>query len=131
MCSKRWAKPVRPGDSFFEPTWYQTLTPTTGVEWSSWKMTLSPLGRKNCEYLIGGSAGPPPFGVEAAADFAPPFALPFCASAGSAGAQSSVTSTAVSRRFQIMFAPPRVIKAWRAQEGETLPERTSAELCGR
>ena len=31
MCSKRWAKPVRPGRSSLEPTWYQTLTPTIGV----------------------------------------------------------------------------------------------------
>src|SRR4029079_13668066 len=30
MCSKRWAKPVRPGRSFFEPTWYQRLTATRG-----------------------------------------------------------------------------------------------------
>ena len=30
MCSNRCAKPVRPGRSFFEPTWYQRLTATSG-----------------------------------------------------------------------------------------------------
>ena len=44
MCSKRWAKPVRPGRSSLEPTWYQTLTPTIGVAWSSCRMTCRPLG---------------------------------------------------------------------------------------
>jgi hypothetical protein len=32
MCSKKWAKPVRPALSFFDPTWYQTETCTIGVE---------------------------------------------------------------------------------------------------
>jgi hypothetical protein len=32
MCSKRCAKPVRPGFSFFEPTWYHSDTCTIGVE---------------------------------------------------------------------------------------------------
>src|SRR5687767_10909478 len=51
---------------------------------------------------MGGSAGAPA-ALAAAPDFAPPLALPFCASAGSAGAQSSVTSAVVSRRFQSIF----------------------------
>src|SRR4051812_31240411 len=42
-CSNRCANPVRPGDSFFEPTWYQRLTATIGTEWSSWISTSSPL----------------------------------------------------------------------------------------
>jgi hypothetical protein len=29
-CSNRWAKPVLPGFSFLEPTWYQVFTATTG-----------------------------------------------------------------------------------------------------
>src|SRR3954463_4211211 len=33
-----------------------------GVEWSSWKMTRRPFGRKNCVYLIGGGPGSPPLG---------------------------------------------------------------------
>src|SRR5215208_2197395 len=70
-----------------------------GVEWSSWKMTRSPLGRKNCVYLMGGRAGAAAALVVEA--FAPPLD-PFCASDGSAGAKSSVTSAAVSRRFQSM-----------------------------
>ncbi len=45
MCSKRCANPVRPGRSYPEPTWYQTLTEATGVEWSSATTTRSPLGR--------------------------------------------------------------------------------------
>ena len=32
MCSNRWAKPVRPGFSFFDPTWYQISACTIGVE---------------------------------------------------------------------------------------------------
>ena len=32
MCSNRCAKPVRPGFSFLEPTWYQTDRCTIGVE---------------------------------------------------------------------------------------------------
>ena len=32
MCSNRCAKPVRPGFSFFEPTWYQISRCTIGVE---------------------------------------------------------------------------------------------------
>ena len=43
-CSKRCAKPVRPGCSFFEPTWYQSCTWTIGVEWSSCRTTQSPFG---------------------------------------------------------------------------------------
>jgi Fe(3+) dicitrate transport protein len=35
--------PVRPGRSFFDPTWYHTLTATIGTWWSSWTMTSSPL----------------------------------------------------------------------------------------
>ena len=44
MCSKKWAKPVRPGRSFFEPTWYHIWRCTIGVEWSSRKTTVMPLG---------------------------------------------------------------------------------------
>jgi hypothetical protein len=35
MCSKRWAKPLRPSISRPEPTWYHTFTATSGAEWSS------------------------------------------------------------------------------------------------
>src|SRR5215207_11565241 len=68
-----------------------------GVEWSSCRMTRSPLGRENSVYLMGGRAGASAFAVEA---FAPP--LDFCASTAGAGAQSRVTSAVVSRRFQSM-----------------------------
>ena len=44
MCSNRWANPVRPGTSFFEPTWYQTLTATVGVVRSCDRMTVRPFG---------------------------------------------------------------------------------------
>ena len=44
-CSKRWANPVRPGFSFLEPTWYQTLTATMGALWSSWTTSVSPFLR--------------------------------------------------------------------------------------
>src|SRR5512143_364417 len=42
-CSKRWAKPVLPGFSFFEPTWYQTFTAAIGALWSSWTIKVRPL----------------------------------------------------------------------------------------
>ena len=44
MCSKKCAKPVRPGFSFFEPTWYQSSTWTIGVDLSWWRITTMPLG---------------------------------------------------------------------------------------
>src|SRR5438105_3793019 len=43
-CSNRCANPVRPGRSSPDPTWYHVLTATTGVEWSSWRITSRPLG---------------------------------------------------------------------------------------
>src|SRR5580692_698304 len=42
-CSNRWAKPVRPGTSSFEPTWYQRSTATSGLDRSVWRITRSPL----------------------------------------------------------------------------------------
>src|SRR5215207_10625664 len=47
MCSKRWAKPVRPGRSFADPTWYQRFTATIGAVWSSDSVTNSPFGNEN------------------------------------------------------------------------------------
>src|SRR5688572_25165082 len=44
MCSKRWAKPVRPGSSFAGPTWYQTFTPTMGSRLFSQRITSRPFG---------------------------------------------------------------------------------------
>jgi hypothetical protein len=43
-CSNRWAKPVRPGFSSFEPTWYQTFTTTSGLERSWWRIKRIPFG---------------------------------------------------------------------------------------
>src|SRR4029078_11871781 len=48
MCSNRCANPVRPGRSFFEPTWYQRLIATSGAEWSSLRTTRRPLSRWYC-----------------------------------------------------------------------------------
>src|SRR6266702_2567741 len=45
MCSNRCAKPVRSSSSFWEPTWYQMLTAAIGIEWSSCRITSSPLLR--------------------------------------------------------------------------------------
>ncbi len=47
MCSKRCAKPVRPGRSFRDPTPYHRLTATTGTDGSRDSTTLSPLPRLN------------------------------------------------------------------------------------
>ena len=47
MCSNRCAKPVRPGFSRPEPTWYQTFTAATGTVLSWCRMTWSPLGNVN------------------------------------------------------------------------------------
>ena len=44
MCSKRCANPVRPGFSFFEPTWNHWFTWTIGSFRSTWRMTCSPFG---------------------------------------------------------------------------------------
>src|ERR1017187_1822808 len=46
-CSNRCANPVLPGRSFFEPTWYQTLTATMGALWSSGTTSVSPFPRTN------------------------------------------------------------------------------------
>ena len=46
MCSKRWAKPERPGGSSRLPTWYATCTLTVGLEWVSTVMTCRPLARR-------------------------------------------------------------------------------------
>ena len=46
MCSKRCAKPVRPGFSFFEPTWYHWLTWTIGSLRSTCRMTCEPVGQR-------------------------------------------------------------------------------------
>jgi hypothetical protein len=50
-CSKRWAKPVLPGFSFFEPTWYQMFTATMGALWSSCTSTGQPV--VELEHLVG------------------------------------------------------------------------------
>src|SRR2546425_12915975 len=42
MCSNKWAKPVRPGNSFAGPTWYHKFTATMGKRWSSERMTSRP-----------------------------------------------------------------------------------------
>ena len=53
-CSKRWANPVLPGRSFFDPTWYQTLTATMGALWSSWTMRTRPFGStKRWKAILG------------------------------------------------------------------------------
>ena len=44
MCSNRCAKPVRPGFSFFEPTWNHWFTCTIGSLRSTCRMTCRPLG---------------------------------------------------------------------------------------
>src|SRR5215213_3406127 len=47
-CSNRWAKPVFPLTSCFEPTLYQTFTAATGARWSSEMISRRPLGRRVC-----------------------------------------------------------------------------------
>ena len=44
MCSNRCAKPVRPGFSFFEPTWNHWFTWTIGSLRSTCRITCRPLG---------------------------------------------------------------------------------------
>src|SRR5689334_15579350 len=44
MCSNRWAKPLRLGGSFFDPTLYQTWTAVVGLEASCNVTTRRPLG---------------------------------------------------------------------------------------
>ena len=56
MCSKRCAKPVRPGFSFFEPTWNHWLTWTIGSLRSTCRMTCRPLGSVNFSNSTFGTA---------------------------------------------------------------------------
>src|SRR6185436_13632608 len=51
-CSNRCAKPVRPGDSSFDPTWYHTSTATSGLDRSTWRITGSPLASTNVSKAI-------------------------------------------------------------------------------
>src|SRR5262245_5555645 len=44
MCSKRWAKPVRPLGSSRKPTPNAVLMPKVGAEWSSDTTTVRPFG---------------------------------------------------------------------------------------
>jgi hypothetical protein len=53
-CSNRCAKPVLPGFSFFEPTWYHVLTATTGALWSSCTSTVRPFFSTNFVYGMSG-----------------------------------------------------------------------------
>jgi hypothetical protein len=55
-CSNRWAKPVRPGFSFFEPTWNHWLTLTIGSLRSTCRMTVSPFGSVYCSNSILGAS---------------------------------------------------------------------------
>ena len=47
MCSKRCAKPVRPGFSSPDPTLNQLLTVTIGTERSTCRITSRPFGSVN------------------------------------------------------------------------------------
>src|SRR5882672_5229872 len=53
-CSNRWAKPVLPGFSFLDPTWYHVFTATMGALWSSCTSTVRPLLSTNLVYLMSG-----------------------------------------------------------------------------
>src|SRR5215207_4117351 len=55
MCSQIFAKPVRPGVSFFESMWYRVPTVTIGVDLSGWRTTCIPFFRLNSLTSIGGS----------------------------------------------------------------------------
>src|SRR3546814_20911823 len=63
-CSNKWANPVLPGGSFFEPTWYQMFTATSGAAWSSCTTTVRPLGRT--QVVDGPSSESPATGTAAA-----------------------------------------------------------------
>src|ERR1700720_3998938 len=56
MCSNKCAKPVRPGNSFAGPTWYQIFVETSGSRWSSDRITTSPFASVYFSNLIAGSA---------------------------------------------------------------------------
>src|SRR5262249_15633315 len=84
-CSNRCAKPVRPGFSFFDPTWYVRLTCTIGVEWSSDSTTVRPFGSVVIWYWN--------FGGREAADGLPP--------ATSTSAADTAEAVASRRRLTI------------------------------
>jgi len=71
-CSNRWSNPVLPGSSFFEPTWYQTLTATIGALRSVWTTTVRPFARVNFSYGISSPAA----GMGIATDVDTPCAAP-------------------------------------------------------
>src|SRR5512143_3764995 len=83
-CSKRWAKPVLPGFSFFEPTWYQTFTAAIGALWSSWTIRVRPLPST---YFWNGTSG-----------------IGMSADAASAVA-GRPARTRAARRFRVMGSP--------------------------
>src|SRR5438046_2023870 len=56
MCSKRWAKPVRPATTLAGPTWYQMLTATTGRRVSFRRMTSRPLASR-CAVALADDPG--------------------------------------------------------------------------
>src|SRR5688572_25891602 len=55
MCSKRWAKPVRPAASLAGPTWYHVLTATTGSSGRRVTITCRPLGSVNVSTATRGT----------------------------------------------------------------------------
>src|SRR6185503_9930976 len=57
-CSNRCAKPVRPGDSSLDPTWYHTSTATSGLERSTCRITGSPFSSTNVSNAIVSIGGP-------------------------------------------------------------------------
>src|SRR5690349_8700717 len=56
-CSNRWAKPVLPSTSCFEPTSYQRFTATTGASRSTEMIRRNPLGRRSSVNETVGTEG--------------------------------------------------------------------------
>src|SRR5262245_56673743 len=95
MCSKRCAKPVRPGRSFLEPTWYQRLTWTIGSFRSTCRMTCRPLGSV---YFSNSTFGTAPAAAAGGAGLAGAAGLPaVCAKAATDVARAAKARTHLLR----------------------------------
>src|SRR4051812_38047291 len=123
-CSNRCAKPVLPGFSFLDPTWYQVSMATTGVLWSSCTSKVRPLDRTNFVYGICGigmstAAGFTVGALAAAAGLAAGWAADWVNAA--VGSSASVAAAASRRRVTVDIESPgrqqarRMLTHWRAR----------------
>src|SRR3954471_10709141 len=116
-CSNRCAKPVRPGRSFLEPTWYHWFTWTTGSLRSTWRTTWSPFGSV---YFSNSSFGTEEPGAEAGGEGGG--IVPFFAVSGGGLAP---------RRLEVASRIAETRRAWRLREFNSTSVGTRSGCNGR